>query len=121
MGDGINVMTKQDVDAVNAQARKGVLHRPHHPVIGIIKHHFAGRGVDVMGLGRAVFGRTDFQQTAYFGREQKRRVAVIAQERVETCFGQTETVKRRGIKKAATGGPSRVQCFAGEAVIKRRV
>ena len=61
------------------------------------------------------------QQTADFGREQKRRVSVIAQERVEACFGQTEAVKRRGIKQAATGGPSRVQCFAGEAVIKRYV
>src|SRR5262249_41328859 len=103
MGETIDVVHEQDVDAVPAQPRETLLVRAHHAVIGIVEAHFQVRHV-LEDAGLFAPGRARLEQAADFRRKDE---AVLAAKRAtEPDLRKTVTIERRSIEIADSARPS---------------
>ena len=101
MGESIDVMHQQDIDAIKPEALKTRLERPHHAVVAIVIDIFQVRHAEKnTGVGLAGLARLD--QAADLGRYQKFAARLAAQNASDAMLRKAKAVKRRGIEIAQT-------------------
>ena len=109
MGEDVDVMTIDDVDAVEPQPLERELERAHHAVVTVIEAFPTRRRLEEPGLKRAFLGPAELQQPTDLGRDHKGVARLGAQESVQPRLGEPEAVDRRGVVVAAADRPGGVE------------
>jgi hypothetical protein len=93
----VDVVTIEDVDAVQAQTFQGELKGAHDAIIGIVVNFPTGGRIEELAYSCPLGWRTDFEQASHFRRNYVLIAGLATQEMVYAGLGKAETIKGRGI------------------------
>ena len=116
MGDGADIVDKQQVELFEAGALAAVVEAAHDAVIGIIEDFAERQAVVPAGIERVLrrcrrqrpSGALARHQPADLGADG-RRLGLLPQEMAEQVFGAAEAVHRGGIEMTDAGSPGSLQ------------
>ena len=109
MGEHVDIMAVDDVDAIEPKPLEREIERAHDAVVAVVENLAARRRLEEPGLEGAIFRPAELQQAPDFGRDQVGVARLGAEEAVQPRLGQAKPVDRRGVEMAAAGGPGGVE------------
>ena len=109
MGENIDVMGEQDIDAVDPESLQRCLHRAHHAVMRIVIDLPPAGRFEKLADPRALLRRAHLKQPPDLGGEHIAVPWLAAQEAVQPRLRQAEAIERGGVVKADARPPGGLQ------------